>query len=201
MNKIISLIVLLFFSIFSNSESQVSVRKNIEILDSLNDIHTERIVKTFNNIIADSIYININDNPSADYIRQSIFEGFKKKNICITSLRDDKSNVLNIIIKDVDVRYGLYKGSKDSVSRNIKVEMGGTYQNNTGQLLVIESKIESFNDVIARDDIDNIKSFHKFANARVPEVPKTLFEEITEPLIIVTSAIIVVVLLFTVRSG
>ncbi|MCL5990980.1 MAG: hypothetical protein M1419_02630 [Bacteroidetes bacterium] len=111
------------------------------------------------------------------------------------------SRFYQININNINVKYLNNSNSQDSLDREILIYISGTKR--------IKDKIEpldeykgSFMDRIARDNVESVNSKqYDFASSPVPLQEKTFFEEIVQPVILISSTIVAVLLLFTVRSN
>jgi hypothetical protein len=198
---IIILILAVQFQLLANDNTTLTV--NFNILDTL----SSRAVKDFCNYIKskqiDTACIKITPHPAKWLILNKIIsegKNYKLQFLDADSTRHHNETLLEISIKDLSVKYSLYT-EKDSLFRDINVIICGNIKYNNGTLETIPNIIKTYNDKISINDIDYIKSNqYDFANSQVPPVERTFFEEVAEPIILVASAAVTVLLLFTVRS-
>jgi len=195
---IYTIFISLFYVLIANSQTQKI--RNFEIIDSL--IKTESII--FAEEIAKrnitQIEIRFSENPASWLVKQHFYSAFKEKVINILTENNQENSVLNINIKQIEIQYLNYEDNNDSLIRNAKVHIDGNLLLNK-KIEIIENQKRNYSDIISRADVDFIKSDNAFANAPVPEKKRTFFEELAVPFIVVTTIILTVVILFTVRSG
>ena len=126
-------------------------------------------------------------------------KNYKLQFLDADSIKNRNEPLLEISIKDLSVKYSPYI-EKDSLLREINVHISGIARNSNGIYETIPDMKAGYNDKISKNDIDFVKSMqYDFANSQVPPIERTFFEEVTEPIILVASAAVTVLLLFTVR--
>lgn len=192
--------IIIFFISFSFCFSQQRPIKNFQIIDSLIKSQATFFAEQIKGKKLNTIKLNFSENPAQWLIKQHFYTAFKEKQIDINNNTDFSNAILNINIKTVSLDYSEYKLDYDSLIRIANVDIDANLSTN-GNIEIINSPKYSFKDIISREDINYIKSDNEFANASVPEKKKTFFEEIAIPFVVVTTAILTVVILFTVRSG
>ena len=178
-------------------------KSNFIILDSLSSL----AVKDFCNYIKkkqiDTACIRITPHPAKWLILNKIISEGKTNKLQFLNADSTKNcnePLLEISIKDLSVKYSL-NSDRDSLDRELNVNICGNMKNSNGTLEVIPDFKAVYYDKISRNDIDYVKSIqYEFSNSQVPPVERTFFEEVTEPIILVASAAVTVLLLFTVRS-
>ncbi len=197
-NRLLIYIILFLFSIQLNS--QTIHQKNFQILDSLIRIETQRIALEIKNKNIEKLKITFSEHPASWLVKQHFYKALSDSQIQIITDNDTEPVKFNLNIKQVEIQYLPDDNERDSLFRNAVVSLDGNISNNNN-IEVIENNLLKYTDKISRDDIEQIKSDYTFANSPVPEKQKTFFEEIAVPFIVVTTAILTVVILFTVRSG
>ncbi|MFA6569836.1 MAG: hypothetical protein WCT77_01220 [Bacteroidota bacterium] len=128
------------------------------------------------------------------------------KNISVYSVLSNKKeecpNDLNIAIINIETRYFNIEENRDSLQRESFLHLESFLKSkNTGKIESLPPIKLVYKDKIPRENADRLNNkSYQFANASIPEEQKTFWEEVGVPFILVSSAIITVVLLFTVRS-
>jgi hypothetical protein len=194
------IVIIIFLLSFISSYSQSGPIKNFRILDSLiqkQSILFAEIIKTKN---INKIRLNFSENPASWLVKQHFYSAFTEKKIEVNYESDTGNPILNVNIKTIAIDYLLYNQDNDSLIRNATVDIDANLSS-SGNIEIISNGKSLFKDIISREDINFIKSDNEFANAPVPQKKKTFFEEIAIPFVVVTTAILTVVILFTVRSG
>lgn len=147
--------------------------------------------------------IVISQHPAAERLRQHVLASTTSP-VSIaqtTSHIDHKLTMLDLYIADYAVRYSLHEASADSLVRDVHLAVNTTLTVPGGSNLPFPDYEIVLNDTVARTDVPFIESRqYIYAQAPVPDRPAGFYSDIVEPLIIVSSAIITVILLFTVRS-
>ncbi|MFC2130468.1 hypothetical protein ACFLSQ_03450 [Bacteroidota bacterium] len=193
--------LILFFLLVSVVLSQTQLRNNFDILDSLVKKHAENISRQILEKGINKAQIQFSEHPALRLIKQNLFEVLKKNKFELIDTNVENSSSIDIFIKNAEIIYLNIENKEDSLERQVKVQIAGNITYNGGKVDIINEQTNIFHNVISREDIPFIKSKYDYANAPVPEPHKTFLEEIAEPLIVVASAILVIILLFTVRSG
>jgi hypothetical protein len=196
---IIHIIIVLIVCVLPTN-SQTILRKNFQIMDSLINVESIRFANEIVKKNINSIELNISDNPASWLVKQHILTALTKNNIKTITENNSETPLLNINIKQIEIQYLNYENDNDSLIRNISVIIDGNLSYYK-HIEIIENNSQKYKDIISRSDVDFIKSDNAFANAPVPERRKTFFEEIAVPFIVVSTAFLTVVILFTVRSG
>ncbi|MFH1051829.1 MAG: hypothetical protein V1779_12985 [bacterium] len=197
-NRFLIYIILFLFSVHLNS--QTIYPKNFQILDSLINIETKRIALEIKNKNIEKIEITFSEHPASWLVKQHFYKALSDSKIQIETDKATETVKFNLNIKQVEIQYLPDANERDSLFRCAVVSLDGNISNNNN-IEIIENNLLTYKDKISRDDIEQIKSDYTFANAPVPEKQKTFFEEIAVPFVVVTTAILTVVILFTVRSG
>jgi hypothetical protein len=184
------LLLLLPISLKSNE-----LRDNFTILDSL----VERVSVDISNQIpndAKPLKLILSEHPASWLVKQHLINNLSKKQIQLTDSASE--NNLNINILKISVEYKLIKAD-DKLNRLITVDIDGYIKNK--QITPIGKKKLVYSDTIATDDVGLVEaSPYSFAKAAVPHPKESFFEKYFQPLIYVSSAVIVTVLFFTLRS-
>jgi hypothetical protein len=171
------------------------IKDNFTILDSL----IERVSVDISNQIPSetkSLKMFISDHPASWLLKQHLINNLSKKQIHLTDSASE--NNLNINILKISVEYKLIKAD-DKLNRLITVDIDGYMKNK--QITPIGKKKLVLSDTIATDDLEKAEiSPYQFAKAAVPHPKESFFEKYFQPLIYVSSAVIVTVLFFTLRS-
>ena len=186
-----------------NLVSKNSIRTNFEILDSLSKTISEKIIENVIKHNISKLTLLITNHSSSWLLEQNIVAVGNEKSLQFYNHKSDSINSsLNLNIIKSGIGYLNLDKSRDSIIRVIHYEINGTISRSISNELIPINNISSvYQDTLSRDDVNLIEhNSYDFSKSSVPEPPKSFFDEITEPLIIVSSAIIVIVLLFSVRS-
>lgn len=188
------------FVIVCNTNSYAIVKDNFNILDSMVSDASEIILSHFKSNHYKDILIKHNDHPVNNLFTKYLLNHSNNINFYYKS--ENTINEFNLEVLNYNIRYEIYEPNKDSLTRIIELQISAYIKNETGNYISIKIPNYYFCDVVSRDDIEIIESRHSdLTKAKVPPIPTTFFEEVTEPLIIISGAIITIILLFTVRSS
>jgi hypothetical protein len=200
-------IILGIFFLYNSSFADSNVpQKNGLILDSLTKEISKSLIDFYTFLTGKNIVIKINDLPASSLIINQILINNKSVGMIIHKPDDSASSLyskLELFVKDYSVNYYIYPKNNDSLIRqfNISIESSiiGKIASDTNA--VRTNKI-SYTDTISRQDIPYIENpEYKFAYMPLPKPQRTFWQDITQPVLIITTAIITIILLFTVRSG
>ncbi len=100
-----------------------------------------------------------------------------------------------LAIADCAVRYTLYPASRDSIERQARVEL--RLLSSSG----VQRAIAEHRDTIARSDLVTVElPRSELTSSPVPPPPRSLWDDLLEPVVIVASVATTLLLLFTARS-
>ena len=112
------------------------------------------------------------------------------------NINEKSTALLNITIADCAVRYTNYS-ERDSLYRTIHIELRGSF----GVVQLLQPVTLQYTDVIARTNVPLAEMpKYEFTTAPVPAQPPSTWDDIVEPLVVLTALATIVTLLFTVRS-
>jgi hypothetical protein len=183
--------------LYSKDNPQVKI--NYQIFDSLAENFSKNIFEETISGKYDSINFHINDIPQNILITRN-FTGICLDNNLGIFQSESKLLTHKIDVIRFELNYLLYDNSADSLIREINLEALITGEN---------SKFGSFkqfkyiySDTISRIDIPLIQSSSlPYTVSAIPERNKTFYEKALEPFILVSSAILTVLILFSVRTN
>lgn len=192
-------IFILFFTINYAYSKDILISKNYDIMEYLANNFSDSL---FNNCVInkyDTVNFNISKIKSAQLVERAF------TNFCIDNdifVFNDTNNVAthNITINRFDVNYANYYNDSDSLLRTIKISgyvsaKNAKYKNYYGLDL-------AYCDTISRDVVPYIESpTIDYTCSNLPQEEKTFFQKAVEPFILISSAIISVLILFSVRSN
>lgn len=137
---------------------------------------------------------------SYSFLKSKVADSFIKKSYTLKDL-DSLQNKIEYSIHNIKVNYS--DPFKDRFFGSIYVQRevvlnGAALISNSGKIASIQLN-QTFNDTIAIDQIDYIEDRGiPFTQAITPEIP--LFSNLLEPIIVVGTLIVTIILFFTVRS-
>lgn len=196
------LILFAFLQILISGISLAEQSSNFSIIDSLTIELSNEIANHINNNQVQAIEIVVSSIPFDWLLEQNLVKSFNKKGIK-TFIYDSLSQnpKLKVQVKNFQLLYSKVPKQTDLLQRNIKLEISGQLQIKN-RLISIEIPVFDYQDFISREHITNIENTnHSFAKAEVPPPPFSWLYDVFQPAIVVGSAIITVILFFTVRSG
>lgn len=181
----------------------VGAMENIALLDSVARHYADTLAHDVATHSFTDFRILISQHPAAERLRQHIMAR-TTSSVAINqpaSRIDNALTVLDLYIADYAIRYSLHEPSTDSLIREVHLAVNTTLTNPGGTSLPFPDYDMTLRDTVARIDIPFIESRqYLYGQAPIPDRPSGFYSDIVEPLIIVSSAIITVLLLFTVRS-
>lgn len=173
----------LIVSVMQPPSIPAQVRTNFSILDSLSSIAIAQIAGIPG---CDSLAVV----PVESALRWLVVEKLIARGITVRP-----SAPCTLAIADGAVRYGLYAPSRDSIERTSRVELRVLALDSTRTIAV------DWRDVLARSDIALAElPRSELTRAPVPPMPRSLWDDLLEPVVVVASVATTLLLLFTVRS-
>lgn len=175
-------------------------KENTELLDAVAHRCIDSL--TSNSNVQALHAITISPHPAAERLQQHVALRVPIPVLLASSPPlADTSALLHVFIGDYAVRYHLYPDDADSLTREVRLWITATETTATGAHQQPTQYVASVRDTIARGDIPFVESRqYSYAQAPVPDSPPSLYTDVVEPLLIISSAIITTILLFTVRS-
>lgn len=193
MNKI-GFIISFFLVLFCHSNGNANdLPTNKQIIDSIFDAFLSRIaIQLKEKKITEIRVANIGE---FSYFQNKLINELVKNNIRI----DDNSLVtIKLNIEDFQIQY---IESNDELTRIIDINATLHFLEKNGEIKLLDKLNTSYKDQLSVEDVSAVEnSLFPFTQGNKPKPKKSLFEEIIEPVIIVSTAIITVVLFFSVRT-
>lgn len=175
-------------------------KENIELLDSVARLCTDSLIHDIH--AAPPHTITLSQHPAAERLQHMIARHTTLPvQITSSAITNQSSAVLHVFVGDYAIRYYLHTGDTDSLVREARLWLAAMATATTGSHQHHPQYTASLRDTIARSDIPFVESRqYAYARAPVPDTPPGLYSDVVEPLLIISSAIITTILLFTVRS-
>lgn len=194
--KIVFVISTLAISLMELSAGEY--KTNYSIMNELSEKFADSLFTTLNLDNVNGIKLEIEDTSNSGLILRNTSNKFIELNINSETKND--SNFLKIKVLRYEVKYSLIDDSPDSLKRSIFLDI---YSNSN---LISKNGFKnhqiSFHDTIYTNDIELIESKNlPYTRASIPTKEKSFFKQIVEPAILVSTAILTVIILFTVRSN
>lgn len=179
-------------------------RRNVELTDSLMRYtaqHVHRHLVEHPELLpaSDTLRLQVTPHNAQWLIEQHLFA------LPIPLRRLQRGDSLHscLIIRPLDfaVRYFNLENNDEMLAREIQILLTLTAEKPTGIVQRLPNVSASYRDSIYRSTIPLVESQqYEFARGIIPDPPGTLFRSLLEPLLVVASAAVVLLLLFTVRS-
>jgi hypothetical protein len=175
---------------------------NMKIIDDMSSKTALVLLQKLKDKKSDTIYV-----PIALIEANRYFNSFVVKyadsfgiRVMIAEKGDGKKPFLDLMV-DIRTVYANYDESSDSLLRTITLDVRGEFISEESELRPPDIISHKWNDVISREEaVQYNLTAYRFAQHQIPEPPKTFWSEIVQPVAFIGTAIITVVLLFTVRS-
>lgn len=137
----------------------------------------------------------VRQHPDADWIRSLMQRRFEERGIPTTSVTDQASPGVSVVIENASTRY-VPSSASDSVERSIVVQLSAECKGRPLALAPLTHRA-----MMARQNVDAYQSRqHMATHAPLPHPESSVWDDILEPLIYVAAAAVTVVLFFTVRT-
>ncbi len=172
---------------------------NIEVLDSLSKNTADNINQFLINHNLNSVFVSVDETEGNWLLTEHLLQNNKIKLLTPQSQSKETFPLIEIHTKELKIEYSLHENS-DSLFRTGKIELSA-FLKTKDKTEIIDSLNFVFEDEISCSDVELIKGKYPFANPKIPEREQTFWENIVEPVVVITTAIITLVLLFTVRSN
>ncbi|MCX7880042.1 MAG: hypothetical protein N2517_05220 [Ignavibacteria bacterium] len=196
---IVSCLAFLFFenSIFSANET----RTNLEIVDELITNIARKISLSLDTISDNrTIYINVDEHPLKN-LSESIFKStLSNYNFKLTSVKENLTQ-LNISITKYRIYYRESKDNQDlkQYERTVSLKMIASISSEEGQTFAYSFQ-EEFKDALSYDDIPLVEKDGVIFFGEKPKEQESFLKKYLEPIIVISSSIVALVLFFTIRT-
>ncbi len=178
--------------------------ENFALVDSLLQRGTDTILTRLDQFVAnssDSVYIiDCGPHPAGWLLKSQIVDNYDKVEWQRPALNPTIPQLtVNILRCGVQLR----PDSTDTelLHRYIDVHINASLTTAEGRIVTLCEFRDNYTDSFSRQQLDYAQtSSYSFAYAEPPEPERNFFDEVVEPLVAVSAAVVTVVLLFTVRS-
>ena len=175
----------------SLSAASTAPASNFNIVDSLSLLAAQALCTQLSLHHIGSINVQCSEHSARWLVQQNMQRALAKAGLN----NDPKAATLTLGIADCSTRYVLM-AERDSVVRNVHVEFRASVADR-----VFDTQQYSYSDVIARADIALLESpKYDFSSSVAPAVPRSTWDDLVEPLIILGALATTVIVLFSVRS-
>ena len=178
--------------------------ENFTLVDSLLRRAADTVLNKLDHYVVestDSVYIiDISPHSAAWLLGGMIIDKYIKVN---WQRPDQESDLpqLNLNILRCGVQYRLDSTDAELLHRTVEVQVNASLTTSAGRIVRLCEFRDSYTDIFNRQQLNYAQATnYDFAYAEPPEAPRDFFDEIVEPLVAVSAAVVTVVLLFTVRS-
>ncbi len=177
--------------------------RNIDVFDSLLYSYANDIAGFISQNNFKSIDIIMNSHQAENFLKRNLVQALAEKSIEVYQFNANSKNSILLVldVKEITIVYEAHNDGK-KIIRKFNVAIAGYFKDENEKLTIIPDFNKSYTDLIIRDKIDYVEnSPFDFAKSQIPEKPEGLFKKIIEPTIIIGSALITLILLFTIRSN
>ena len=198
--KITVYFLIILFTCQSYALAPLPVKNNFEVLESLAHKSSEELVSQIKSHSCDTLAVTFEKYPGLWLVEQYLYSD---KGLTFFSADSMLTNTARLVVrcKYLGVRYSILNEGPDSLLREAEIRLSYSLTDKSGKIIQFPDINQFYEDHISRESILQIeRPGHDFTKSEVPEAPESFFHELAEPIIAVGSAIITVVLFFTVRS-
>lgn len=203
MKKIIIIFTIVLF-VSELAYSFDNTKSNIYIIDSIVNVSLNLLREKIEFYDIDSICLQFHNHIADFYIEKELLSKITKPTILKSPCNFNTNNVyiLNIIINNLLVEYKKIETSNDKFNRKVIVSLSYYIIKPDKVILSIPEFSSAYSDTISISEVKNIElNQYDFAKGTIPDEEPSFFSKIIEPLAVVGSVIISLVLFFTVRSN
>lgn len=174
---------------------------NFAIIDSLVCVQSHLFSKYCKNHNYKRIKLNVNGSSGSSFVEDRLMKAINQDSLLL-SLSNTGSGLFKINIINIGVRYGWADNDYTKIKRTITSDIAFyEYNNDSSKICPINIAIQEYSDTLSSAYVDFIQSGdYDFAKSTLPPKNKSFLDEIIEPVLVVGSVVLTVILLFSVRS-
>ncbi|MCK5742470.1 MAG: hypothetical protein KAH48_09650 [Chlorobi bacterium] len=176
---------------------------NLQVLDSLAASVGSSLISYLSHRGFDSLDISLGESPAKYYIKHRIIGAKHSQPLHLFEKVDNSKRMPMVItINKCAISFHNIPNQPDSLIRRGEINLSVFIRTRENELISLPVFVEKQEDRVARDNVDALQNnSFPFLNPNIPDPELSFFEEFIEPIILVSSAVLTVVLLFTVRSN
>jgi hypothetical protein len=151
----------------------------------------------------DSLDISVWESPAKYYIKHRIIGASHSQPLRIfEKVENSKRLPMEITINKCAISFHNMPNQPDSLIRRAEINLSVFIRTRDNELISLPLFSKKHEDRVARGNVAALQNnSFPFLNPNVPDPELSFFEEFIEPIILVSSAVLTVVLLFSVRSN
>lgn len=179
-------------------------KSNIYIIDSIFNLSFDLLHKKIEFYKIDTICLQFHNHNADFYLEKELLSKITKPIIFKSPCNFISNNVytLNIIINSLLVDYNKIETNNDQFKRKVIISLSYSLIMPDKAMVSLPDFSSIYSDTISISDIKKIEfNQYDFAKGIIPDEEQSFFSKIIEPLAVVGSIIISLVLFFTVRSN
>lgn len=190
----IKIIILFLIGITS-----LAAETNFEKLNQLSSLYSDTLVAELKNLSIEKVYLEKQDVAGFWLLEQKLVTKFNENDISVFSKATNENTKLSLNIIQFKTEF-LEHSNSDSLIRITMIKSYPVVENINGQLIDLKINEIAVSDTITYDNLESLQGTSKgFDLAEVPEQNK-FYKKYIEPIIIIGSAAVAIILFFTVRS-
>ncbi len=175
--------------------------ENFNLIDSLCQLATQDLVKDLAPSKHSNILLKLQPHPADWPLESHLIQSGNGIIWNISKTDQDSLPRLSINLHRCGVELRSAPEDEQQLLRTVEVKLSASLRLPSGQIKNLGTFEHSFSDSFARQNLSFAQnSPYEFARAAVPAESRDFFDEVLEPLVYVSAAVVTVVLLFTVRS-
>ena len=193
MNKIKYFIIFFFFAFGYIRAYEKDISTNKQILDSIfNSFFSKNAILLKTKKITQ---IGVSEIDQFSYFQNKFINELVSNDIKV----DNNSAItIKLNFDEFEIQY---LESKDELTRVININVNLFLIDKNGQINLLDKLNTTYKDQIKAEDISAIENnLFPFTKGKIPKPRKSLFDEIIEPIVVVSAAVLTVVLFFSVRT-
>lgn len=197
--KILCIFLLMLIS--SIELSAVEIPNNFSLLDSLVSRQSRNFSDYCKKNNLSKIKLTVNGNMGTGFVEDRIMKAINANSILLTS-SDSGTISFKVNIVNLGVKYEWANSEYSKIKRIISSDITFSESKNKDAFNLINIKSSENIDTLDTDYFDYVQSGdNDFAKSKLPPKNESFLDEVIEPVIVVGSVILTVVLLFSVRSN
>jgi hypothetical protein len=196
--KQVALLLFVFSLSISISWSNASVKTNKNIIDSILTAVSHQFLSQLQTTGLKELKMTAQDNSNDYFLNFTLQKILDNSKIQLENTKDEPYPYFKFFVSNFEIKY---EDISNLIERTIVFDISIFQVEKDGSIKEIVSSKNTYKDKISDDNFPYIEDNNfPFTKGKFPPTKKSFFDEILEPVIVITASVLSVFLFFSVRS-